>query len=183
MALHGRHISRLKFIEKYTRVESENHHGNKYREPERIHFSHEPLEPRPLDGIAPDSCASSYRRPANVEVVFFSVDRHNPISLWKNAVAALNHRQNAMSKSLSGRVAVVAGATRGAGRGIARMLGEAEATVYCTGRSSRERPNESNHPNAGRPETIEETADMVTAHGGRSIALRNRLGLSLWPAV
>ena len=43
-------------------------------------------------------------------------------------------------KSLEGKVAVVAGATRGAGRGIARMLGEAGATVYCTGRSSREAP-------------------------------------------
>ena len=77
-----------------------------------------------------------------------------------------------MSKPLSGRVAVVAGATRGAGRGIARMLGEAGATVYCTGRSSRTQPNESNHVNAGRPETIEETAEMVTAAGGTGIPVR-----------
>ncbi|HEX8283551.1 MAG TPA: SDR family oxidoreductase [Pyrinomonadaceae bacterium] len=74
-------------------------------------------------------------------------------------------------KSLEGRVAVVAGATRGAGRGIACMLGEAGATVYCTGRNSRERPNTEGFY-AGRPETIEETAEMVTAHGGVGIAAR-----------
>jgi NAD(P)-dependent dehydrogenase (short-subunit alcohol dehydrogenase family) len=77
-----------------------------------------------------------------------------------------------MLKLLSGRVAVVAGATRGAGRGIARMLGEAGATVYCTGRSSRARSNTSNHSSAGRPETIEETAEMVTADGGTGIPVR-----------
>ena len=74
-------------------------------------------------------------------------------------------------KSLEGRVAVVAGATRGAGRGIACMLGEAGATVYCTGRNSRERPNTEGFF-AGRPETIEETAEMVTARGGRGIPAR-----------
>ena len=62
-------------------------------------------------------------------------------------------------KPLEGKIAVVAGATRGAGRGIARMLGEAGATVYCTGRSSRAQPNTSAHHYAGRPETIEETAE------------------------
>ena len=77
-----------------------------------------------------------------------------------------------MSKPLNGHVAVVAGATRGAGRGIARMLGEAGATVYCTGRSSRTQPNTSSHSSAGRPETIEETAEMVTATGGTGIAVR-----------
>ena len=76
-----------------------------------------------------------------------------------------------MSK-LSGQVAVVAGATRGAGRGIAVMLGEAGATVYCTGRSSRTAPNTSDHHYAGRPETIEETAELVTAAGGAGIAVR-----------
>ena len=75
-------------------------------------------------------------------------------------------------RDLSGRVAVVAGATRGAGRGIARMLGEAGAIAYCTGRSSRVQPNTSNHVNAGRPETIEETAEMVTAAGGTGIPVR-----------
>ena len=69
---------------------------------------------------------------------------------------------------LAGRVAVVAGATRGVGRGIARMLGAAGATVYCTGRSVR-----GGHPaTAGRTETIEETAELVTAEGGRGIAVR-----------
>ena len=68
---------------------------------------------------------------------------------------------------LCNRVAVVAGATRGAGRGIARMLGAAGATVYCTGRSVRGRP-----ATPGRPETIEETAALVTAEGGRGIAVR-----------
>ncbi|HEV2132421.1 MAG TPA: SDR family NAD(P)-dependent oxidoreductase [Longimicrobiaceae bacterium] len=75
-------------------------------------------------------------------------------------------------KPLAGKVAVVAGATRGAGRGIARMLGEAGATVYCTGRSSRHQPNTSGHHYAGRPETIEETAELVEAAGGRGIPVR-----------
>ena len=74
-------------------------------------------------------------------------------------------------KSLEGRVAVVAGATRGAGRGIACMLGEAGAVVYCTGRNSRTRPNDE-PPFAGRPETIEETAEMVSARGGVGIPAR-----------
>jgi NAD(P)-dependent dehydrogenase (short-subunit alcohol dehydrogenase family) len=73
---------------------------------------------------------------------------------------------------LAHRVAVVAGATRGAGRGIARMLGEAGATVYCTGRSSRAQPNTSSHIHAGRPETIEETAELVDAAGGTGIPVR-----------
>jgi NAD(P)-dependent dehydrogenase (short-subunit alcohol dehydrogenase family) len=77
-----------------------------------------------------------------------------------------------MTRPLEGKVAVVAGATRGAGRGTARMLGEAGATVYCTGRSSRTQPNTSTHVHAGRPETIEETAELVTAAGGTGIAAR-----------
>jgi NAD(P)-dependent dehydrogenase (short-subunit alcohol dehydrogenase family) len=75
-------------------------------------------------------------------------------------------------KPLHGQVAVVAGATRGAGRGVARMLGEAGAFVYCAGRSSRTRPNTSGHHYAGRPETIEETAEMVEAAGGRAVPAR-----------
>ncbi len=67
-----------------------------------------------------------------------------------------------MPKLLEGKVALVAGATRGAGRGIACMLGEAGASVYCTGRSVRRKPSFIN-----RSETIEETAEMVTARGGR----------------
>jgi NAD(P)-dependent dehydrogenase (short-subunit alcohol dehydrogenase family) len=70
-------------------------------------------------------------------------------------------------KVLQGKIALVAGATRGAGRGIAIALGEAGATVYCTGRSSRRR-----RATPGRPETIEETAELVTASGGRGIAIR-----------
>ena len=68
---------------------------------------------------------------------------------------------------LSGKIAVVAGATRGAGRGIACMLGEAGATVYCTGRSVRGKPS-----TKGRPETTDETAEMVTARGGLGIAVQ-----------
>ena len=68
--------------------------------------------------------------------------------------------------ALRGRVAVVAGATRGAGRGIATALGEAGATVICTGRSSRSRALRSDYD---RPETIEETAELVTALGGHGI--------------
>jgi NAD(P)-dependent dehydrogenase (short-subunit alcohol dehydrogenase family) len=73
-----------------------------------------------------------------------------------------------MTASGNKRVAVVAGATRGAGRGIAAALGEAGATVYCTGRSSRAGTLRSDY--AGRPETIEETAELVTSLGGTGIA-------------
>jgi NAD(P)-dependent dehydrogenase (short-subunit alcohol dehydrogenase family) len=69
-------------------------------------------------------------------------------------------------KALDGRVALVAGATRGAGRGIAVELGAAGATVYVSGRSTREKRSE-----YGRPETIEETAELVTAAGGTGIAV------------
>jgi len=76
-----------------------------------------------------------------------------------------------MQQRLKGRVAIVAGATRGAGRGIACMLGEAGATVYCSGRSTREHPCSSGFF-AGRPETIDETAEMVTRYGGTGIPVR-----------
>ncbi len=69
--------------------------------------------------------------------------------------------------NLKGKIALVAGATRGAGRGIALALGEAGATVYCTGRSTRK-----HRAPKGRPETIEETAELVTAAGGRGIPVR-----------
>jgi NAD(P)-dependent dehydrogenase (short-subunit alcohol dehydrogenase family) len=77
---------------------------------------------------------------------------------------------------LKGRVALVAGATRGVGRGIALALGEAGATVYCSGRSTRENRLPRNgskkvdpFEHARRPETIEQTAEMVTARGGKGI--------------
>jgi NAD(P)-dependent dehydrogenase (short-subunit alcohol dehydrogenase family) len=70
--------------------------------------------------------------------------------------------------ALRGRVAVVAGATRGAGRGIAAALGEAGATVVCTGRTSTQRKLKSDYD---RPETIEETAELVTSLGGTGIAI------------
>jgi NAD(P)-dependent dehydrogenase (short-subunit alcohol dehydrogenase family) len=72
-----------------------------------------------------------------------------------------------METSLAGKVALVAGATRGAGRGIAVQLGAAGATVYCTGRTTRTTRSEMN-----RPETIEETAALVTEAGGRGIAVQ-----------
>ncbi|MGW7461114.1 SDR family oxidoreductase [Streptomyces sp. NPDC054797] len=69
-------------------------------------------------------------------------------------------------RTLEGKVALVAGATRGAGRGIAVQLGAQGATVYVSGRSTRGRRSEYD-----RPETIEETAELVTAAGGRGIAV------------
>jgi len=96
-------------------------------------------------------------------------------------MAALGKRvlKKASQKALRGKIALVAGATRGAGRGIAVALGEAGATVYCTGRSSRKRSRKNplgqtgqRLPTPGRPETIEETAELVTAAGGRGIAVK-----------
>ena len=69
-------------------------------------------------------------------------------------------------KPLTGLGAVVAGATRGAGRGIARALGETGARVYCTGRSAR-----GNRSPYNRPETVDETAEMISSAGGSAIAL------------
>jgi NAD(P)-dependent dehydrogenase (short-subunit alcohol dehydrogenase family) len=69
--------------------------------------------------------------------------------------------------TLEGKIALVAGATRGAGRGIATELGAARATVYVTGRTTRERQSEYKRSS----ETIEETADLVTAAGGNGIAV------------
>jgi NAD(P)-dependent dehydrogenase (short-subunit alcohol dehydrogenase family) len=79
-----------------------------------------------------------------------------------------SHRSAAArEKSLAGTVAVVAGATRGAGRGIARALGEAGATIYYTGRSVR-----GNRSPYNRPETVDETAEMINAAGGSAVAIR-----------
>jgi NAD(P)-dependent dehydrogenase (short-subunit alcohol dehydrogenase family) len=71
-----------------------------------------------------------------------------------------------MTPNLEATIALVAGATRGAGRGIAVSLGEAGATVYCTGRSTRAARSEYD-----RPETLEETAELVTEAGGAGIAV------------
>ena len=71
---------------------------------------------------------------------------------------------------LAGSVALVAGATRGAGRGIAASLGEQGAIVYCSGRSTRDHPPTGLY--AGMSETIEETAAMVTAKGGLGVPVR-----------
>ena len=79
---------------------------------------------------------------------------------------------------LAGKIALVAGATRGAGRAIAVALGEAGATVICTGRSTRATRSatpvqrDTAFVLASRPETIEDTADLVTARGGRGVAVR-----------
>lgn len=72
-----------------------------------------------------------------------------------------------MNRDLKGKVALVAGATRGAGRGIAIELGAAGATVYCTGRSTEVQRSEMD-----RPETIEETGEMVNEAGGVGIAVQ-----------
>jgi NAD(P)-dependent dehydrogenase (short-subunit alcohol dehydrogenase family) len=69
-------------------------------------------------------------------------------------------------RTLEGRVALVTGASRGGGKGIALVLGERGATVYVTGRSVRGEPT-----TLGRPGTIDETAEEVTARGGTGIAL------------
>jgi NAD(P)-dependent dehydrogenase (short-subunit alcohol dehydrogenase family) len=76
-------------------------------------------------------------------------------------------KKRTSQKPLTGRVALVAGATRGAGRGIARALAEAGATVYCTGRSVKGKSSP-----YGRPETIDETAAIIKATGGSAHALR-----------
>jgi NAD(P)-dependent dehydrogenase (short-subunit alcohol dehydrogenase family) len=76
-------------------------------------------------------------------------------------------KKRAVNHPLTGRVALVAGATRGAGRGIARALAEAGATIYCTGRSVTGKPSP-----YGRPETIDETAAMINDAGGTALAVR-----------
>jgi NAD(P)-dependent dehydrogenase (short-subunit alcohol dehydrogenase family) len=86
-------------------------------------------------------------------------------SITVSTVAELSYPAGTMSR-MEKKVALVAGATRGAGRGIAIELGAAGATVYATGRSTREKRSE-----IDRPETIEETAELVTAAGGTGIAV------------
>ena len=88
----------------------------------------------------------------------------SPASRYRGPDTVSSERKAA--KVLKGKVALVAGATRGAGRGIAVELGAAGATVYVTGRTTRTRPSELN-----RPETIEETAELVQQAGGQGIAV------------
>ncbi|MEZ4708079.1 MAG: hypothetical protein R3A44_12780 [Caldilineaceae bacterium] len=78
--------------------------------------------------------------------------------------ANTQHFKEPNQSNLHGKVALVAGSTLALVSGIACMLGAAGATVYCTGRSTRQQRSEMD-----RPETIEETAEMVTAHGGQGI--------------
>lgn len=87
------------------------------------------------------------------------------IKMEKERLASL--MASVEQNSLQGKVAVVTGATRGAGRAIAVTLGAAGATVYCTGRSVRGNPSD-----LQRSETIEETAELVTASGGKGIPVR-----------
>ena len=91
---------------------------------------------------------------------------HGPLGR-QPAIRALLQRDSDVALPLERRVALVAGATRGAGRGIAVELGAAGATVYVTGRTTRDRQSE-----YARPETIEETAELVSAAGGDGIAVR-----------
>ena len=72
-----------------------------------------------------------------------------------------------MAGHLEGRVALVTGASRGVGKGIATALGESGATVYLTARSVRDRPS-----GASLPGTLEETAEAVAAAGGTAVPVR-----------
>src|SRR5437763_8739063 len=82
-------------------------------------------------------------------------------------MSAQKRKRDSQAQNLGGRVAVVTGASRGAGRAIAAVLGEHGATVYVTGRSVRGQPTTDNLPG-----TIEETAEEVTGRGGEGIAVR-----------
>src|SRR5687768_2305847 len=86
---------------------------------------------------------------------------------WFRPGATKSNWRDDMERSLAGKVALVAGATRGAGRGIAVQLGAAGATVYVTGRTTRTQASEMN-----RAETIEETARLVDEAGGHGIAVQ-----------
>src|SRR3954469_19942942 len=82
-------------------------------------------------------------------------------------MAAQPRKRKDNSQSLHGRIALVTGSSRGAGRAIAAVLGEHGATVYVTGRSVRGQPTTDNLPG-----TIEDTADEVTRRGGQGFAVR-----------
>src|SRR5258706_15755814 len=86
------------------------------------------------------------------------------VHIWSRADSV---GERCMAQPLAGKVALVAGATRAAGRGIAIELAAAGAKVYCTGRSTRGAP-----ATPGRPETIDETAEIIAANGGSAVAIR-----------
>src|SRR5215207_399329 len=88
-------------------------------------------------------------------------------NVWLSGCTAIEEGSGMSEKPLAGKVALVTGATRAAGRGTAVQLGAAGATVYVTGRTTRTRQSEMR-----RPETIEETAELVDAAGGHGIAVR-----------
>src|ERR1700693_1314104 len=85
-------------------------------------------------------------------------------------------KPQASTKSLEGKIAIVAGSSRGAGRGIALALGDSGATVYVAARTSRAVPKHAPAPADKAPGTIEDTAEQVTARGGKGIAVRADLG-------
>jgi len=92
------------------------------------------------------------------------VSKHFTVACVHTFDVAHKGERQMSSQKLAGKVAVVTGATRNAGRGIAIELGVAGATVYCTGRSIRGNPSPLNEP-----ETIEETAEIVTSSGGKGV--------------
>src|SRR3954451_13756670 len=98
--------------------------------------------------------------------IALDTNKHTRLVLLQQRLTSMK-KTRSDARPLRGHVALVAGATRGAGRGIARALGEAGATVYCTGRSVKGKPSPYR-----RPETIDETAAMITAVGGKAVAVR-----------
>src|ERR1700752_2860586 len=90
------------------------------------------------------------------------------VKTFRSALPTAIERETVMGlRALEGKIGLVAGATRGAGRGIAVELGAAGATVYCTGRTTRAQRSEYN-----RPETIGKTAELVQRAGGTGIAMQ-----------
>jgi hypothetical protein len=110
-------------------------------------------------------------RPARAKAATREADRKNGLCCRREHRSSTDDAMNWSPdpQSLRGRVAAVTGTTRGAGRGIAAALGEAGATVICTGRSAQALG--SSRSDYDRPETIEETAELVTRLGGNGITI------------